>query len=46
MIDTFSLALAHALLFYAAWRLYNRPDLDREDGQPEKRGWARTQSDK
>jgi hypothetical protein len=41
MIDNFSLGLTHALLLYAAWRLYNRPDLDREDGAPTKRGWGR-----
>jgi hypothetical protein len=41
MIDTFSLALTHALLFLAAWRLMQRPELDREDGVAPKRGWAR-----
>ena len=30
MIDTFSLALSHALLALAAWRLLRRRDLDRE----------------
>ena len=30
MIDTFSLALSHALLALAAWRLLRRPDLDRD----------------
>jgi hypothetical protein len=42
MVDNFSLALAHGLLLYAAWRLLWRPDLDR-DGAPtdEKRGWGR-----
>jgi hypothetical protein len=28
MIDTFALALTHALLFVVAWRLLSRPDLD------------------
>jgi hypothetical protein len=41
MIDTFSLALTHGLLLLAAWRLLQRPDLDREDGAPAKRGWGR-----
>ena len=31
MIDTFSLALSHALLFYVAVRLMLRPDLDSEE---------------
>ncbi|SFS02851.1 hypothetical protein SAMN05192580_2739 [Sphingomonas jatrophae] len=31
MIDTFSLALSHALLAILAWRLLRRPDLDREE---------------
>ena len=30
MIDAFSLALTHALLALTAWRLFKRPDLDRE----------------
>jgi hypothetical protein len=41
MIDNFSLGLTHALLLYAAWRLYNRPDLDSEDAAAPKRGWGR-----
>jgi hypothetical protein len=41
MIDTFSLALTHGLLFLAAWRLMLRPDLDREDGVSPKRGWSK-----
>lgn len=46
MIDNFSLGLTHVLLLYAAWRLFNRPDLDRpdlarKDGEAPKRGWAR-----
>jgi hypothetical protein len=28
MIDNFALALSHALLLLAAWRLMRRPDLD------------------
>jgi hypothetical protein len=31
MIDNFALALSHGLLLLAAWRLFRRPDLDRED---------------
>ena len=31
MIDNFSLALTHALMLYAAWKLLSRPDLDDED---------------
>ena len=30
MIDNLSLALTHALLMLAAWRLLSRPDLDDE----------------
>ena len=30
MIDNFALALSHALLLLAAWRLLRRPDLDVE----------------
>lgn len=30
MIDLFSLAVTHALLLLAAWRLASRADLDRE----------------
>lgn len=42
MIDNFSLALTHALLLYAAWRLLARPDLDRDGGEPNKKtGWGR-----
>ena len=41
MIDNFSLALTHALLFYAAWRLVRRPDLDREDDDVPRQGWGR-----
>ncbi len=37
MIDTFSLALSHGLLFYVAIRVLFRPDLDREEAdEPEK----------
>lgn len=32
MIDLFALALTHGLLLLAAWRLVQRPDLDRETG--------------
>ncbi len=31
MIDTFSLAVSHGLMFLAAWRLLSRPDLDDPD---------------
>jgi hypothetical protein len=42
MIDSFSLALSHGLLLYAAWLLLARPDLDRDGAEPEdKRGWGR-----
>lgn len=40
MIDNFSLGLTHLLLLVAAWRLFHRPDLNREDTPP-KRGWGR-----
>jgi hypothetical protein len=32
MIDTFALALAHALLALTAWRLFKRKDLDNDGG--------------
>lgn len=31
MVDQFALALSHALLLVAAWRLLMRPDLDVEE---------------
>lgn len=31
MIDYFALALPHALLAYACWRMLQRADLDREE---------------
>ena len=34
MIDTFALALTHALMLIAAWRLVSRADFDREDAAP------------
>lgn len=34
MIDTFSLALTHALLLIAAWRLIRRPDLNEDQDRP------------
>jgi hypothetical protein len=40
MIDTFSLALTHGLLFLAAWRLMQSTRLDREDDVAPKRGWS------
>jgi len=33
MIDTFALALAHALLALTAWRLFKRKDLDHDGGE-------------
>lgn len=33
MIDTFALALAHALLALTAWRLFKRKDLDSDGGE-------------
>jgi len=41
MIDNFSLGLTHALLLYAAWRLFARPDLDSENTPAPKRQWGR-----
>jgi hypothetical protein len=42
MIDNFSLGLTHALMLYAAWRLFSRADLDRDDADPRpSRGWGR-----
>jgi hypothetical protein len=37
MIDNFSLALTHALMLLAGWRLLRRPDLDREVAPGEER---------
>lgn len=37
MIDTLSLAITHALMLLAAWRLLSRPDIDRE-GPPARKG--------
>ena len=31
MIDLLSLGLTHALMLLAAWRLFGRDDLDRDD---------------
>ena len=36
MIDSFGLAVSHALLLLVAWRLVFRPDLDDEDAQPKR----------
>ncbi|WP_275401790.1 hypothetical protein [Sphingomonas flavalba] len=38
MIDNFALALTHALLLLAAWRLAGRADLDRDAPPPARRG--------
>jgi hypothetical protein len=40
MIDTFALALTHALLALTAWRLFNRPDLDSDDGVEKRTVWG------
>jgi len=34
MIDTFALLLSHGLILLAAWRLVQRPDLDKDDATP------------
>ena len=34
MIDTFALALTHALILLMAWRLLGRADLDDDSGKP------------
>lgn len=39
MIDAFSLALSHALVLLAAWRLLPHPDLDRDEAEPAKTSW-------
>ena len=42
MIDNFSLALTHALLLFAAWRLFGRAELDSEDiADTPRQGWGR-----
>ncbi len=42
MIDTFALALTHALLALTAWRLVRRPDLDHDAGAERPRpAWGR-----
>jgi hypothetical protein len=40
MIDTFALALTHALLALAAWRLFNRDDLDRDPADAPPTRWG------
>lgn len=35
MIDSFALLLSHGLILLAAWRLVQRPDLDREEPRAE-----------
>ena len=44
MIDNFALAISHGLILLAVWRLFSRPDLDKDDAalpppaaKPEKR---------
>jgi hypothetical protein len=40
MIDNFAIALTHALMLLAAWRLLARPDLEDDDAPPvAQRGW-------
>ncbi|MDP8995331.1 MAG: hypothetical protein M3N07_10220 [Pseudomonadota bacterium] len=45
MIDNFALAVSHALLLIAAWRLLWRPDLDDDRAAPPdpdaRNGWGR-----
>jgi hypothetical protein len=42
MIDNFSILLTHGLMLLCAWRIFNRPDLDREDGAtPPRRGFKK-----
>jgi hypothetical protein len=38
MIDNFALAISHGLILLAVWRLYWRPDLDRDDAPEDTRG--------
>lgn len=47
MIDYFSIALTHALILLACWRLLFRGDLDVEEGTREEapRPWLRQQDD-
>jgi hypothetical protein len=43
MIDTFSLAISHGLMFLVAWRILNRPDLDQEgedSDEKDKKKWG------
>lgn len=37
MIDSFALLLSHGLILLAAWRLFQRPDLDDDAARPEPR---------
>ncbi|MES2023043.1 MAG: hypothetical protein V4522_08710 [Pseudomonadota bacterium] len=41
MIDNFALAISHGLIALAVWRLLRRPDLDREDAPPPRKGRPR-----
>lgn len=41
MIDTFALLLTHALLALIAWRVSNRPDLDRDGATKNPSRWPR-----
>ncbi len=38
MIDNFALAISHSLILVAVWRLFLRPDLDRDDAPGEGKG--------
>ncbi|MDB5738932.1 MAG: hypothetical protein JWO65_2600 [Sphingomonas bacterium] len=41
MIDLLSLGIAHGLMALAAWRLFRRDDLDRDDGAAQRTPWGR-----
>ena len=46
MIDLFTLALTHALILLALWRLLFRDELDVEDAPArERRPWAKSSQD-
>ena len=38
MIDNFALAVSHGLILLAVWRLFSRPDLDRDDVPQDTKG--------
>jgi hypothetical protein len=41
MIDLLSLGLTHALMLLAAWRLFGRADLDRDDAGATRAPWGK-----